>query len=336
MDSHRTKRYELKAGASGHLVLTFKELLYSLVQVQCAVPEVNRSERRPYRSHDYDATAEKAVTAFQKLEGLIITGTVTPETWKRLGERCGTRKIEHYTRYDPELASLVRGTTQASARGGDPNCMLNAVEGATGLARVFGNVRPGGTYVGHDGVHVVAPIGSKLKTLPVLAGKVIDRHDQGDGTSALDVLVNGGKYVVIYKDIKVSPAILRSLQRKQPHTLKTGDVIGIVASGGEKMGVHITLLRGGQREHDYYRGLTRRVYALAEARGKAMDKVYANKANPTLEAKYREEAERLGREKFDTENKIKAELFVDPLSSKSPIKCPGAEADPAAVIPYRK
>jgi hypothetical protein len=44
---------------------------------------------------------------------------------------------------------------------------MNAVAGATGLARPFGNVNtnpksPGFGTLGHDGPHVVAPPGSKV------------------------------------------------------------------------------------------------------------------------------------------------------------------------------
>src|SRR5437016_13789621 len=49
------------------------------------------------------------------------------------------------------------------------NCIMNAVRGGTGLARPFGNVGPTGT-IGHDGIHVVAPAGSRVTTLSPLTG----------------------------------------------------------------------------------------------------------------------------------------------------------------------
>lgn len=61
---------------------------------------------------------------------------------------------------------------------------MNAVAGATGLARPFGNVNTNPNSVGygtlgHDGPHVVAPGGSLVTTLPALTGTVIDIHTGG-------------------------------------------------------------------------------------------------------------------------------------------------------------
>src|SRR5437870_12726260 len=60
------------------------------------------------------------------------------------------------------------------------NCITNAVRGATGLARPFGNVGPTGT-IGHDGIHVVAPAGSRVTTLAPLVGTVLRIHDADEG-----------------------------------------------------------------------------------------------------------------------------------------------------------
>ena len=51
---------------------------------------------------------------------------------------------------------------------------MNGVFGSTGLARPFGNVGPIGV-IGHDSVHLVAPAGNQVTTLPALAGTVLGR-----------------------------------------------------------------------------------------------------------------------------------------------------------------
>jgi RHS repeat-associated protein len=130
----------------------------------------------------------------------------------------------------------------------NPNCITNAVAGATGLARPFGNVGPTG-IIGHDGVHVVAPPGSQVTTLPALTGTVLGRpRNQGDGLFAQDVLLAGGN-VAIYKDL--ATVSVRPGQR-----LRAGSVIGTVGEGGDYAGLHFSLLRGGRNERTAYRGLT--------------------------------------------------------------------------------
>lgn len=130
----------------------------------------------------------------------------------------------------------------------NPNCILNAVAGATELARPFGNVGPTG-IIGHDGVHVVAPAGSQVTTLPALTGTVLGRpRKQGDGLFSQDVLLDGGN-VAIYKDL--ATVSVRPGQR-----LRTGSVIGTVGEGGDYAGLHFTLLRGSRNERNYYRSLT--------------------------------------------------------------------------------
>jgi RHS repeat-associated protein len=131
----------------------------------------------------------------------------------------------------------------------NPNCILNAVRGATGLARPFGNVGPDGS-IGHDGIHVVAPPGSTVTTLGVLAGTVLGVHNQGDGLRAVDVLVPGVG-VAIYKDL--GTVNVRAGQR-----LSAGAVIGSVGAGGDYAGLHFSLLGGGRAQDRYYRSLTSR------------------------------------------------------------------------------
>ena len=142
--------------------------------------------------------------------------------------------------------------------GGPPNInwIKNAVvdkygrTASTGLARPFGNVAPNGS-IGHDGVHVVAPPGSRVITLGVLVDTVLGRHAQGDGLYAVDVLVPGVG-VAIYKDL--ATVNVRNGQR-----LTAGTVIGTLGEGGDYAGLHFALLRGGRREDAYYRSLTRQV-----------------------------------------------------------------------------
>lgn len=171
----------------------------------------------------------------------------------------------------------------------NPNCITNAVQGASGLARPFGNVGRNGE-VGHDGVHVVAPAGSKVITLPALTGKVLGIRTGGspglpDSTQQVDVLLDGGN-VAIYKDLKT--VNVRPGQR-----LKAGTVIGTVG-GGENMGLHFTLLKGGRNERNYFRDITS---------GK-------------------------------TNNKRLPSLFINPLGPNSPVNCPGVPVNNAGVTRY--
>jgi RHS repeat-associated protein len=135
----------------------------------------------------------------------------------------------------------------------NPDCIMNAVSGATGLARPFGNVGPDGR-IGHDGIHVVSPPGSEVRTLGVLAGTVLGNpHAQGDGLYAVDVLVPGVG-VAIYKD-------LATVNVKNGLQLTAGTRIGTVGKGGDYPGLHFALLSGGKAEDKYYRGLTARAAA---------------------------------------------------------------------------
>jgi murein DD-endopeptidase MepM/ murein hydrolase activator NlpD len=130
---------------------------------------------------------------------------------------------------------------------------MNAVSGATGLARPFGNVGADGS-IGHDGIHVVAPPGSTVTTLGVLAGTVLGRpHAQGDGLFAVDVLVPGVG-IAIYKD-------LGTVNVHNGQRLSAGTVIGTIGQGGDYAGLHFALLSGGKAADQYYRSLTSRAAA---------------------------------------------------------------------------
>lgn len=231
--------------------------------------------------------------------------------------------------------------TNKGIRSKNPNGIVNAVENATGIARVFGNVGEKG-QIGHDGIHVVAPVGSKITVLPALEGKVVDIHDQGDGSFALEVAVNkrGQKpFIVIYKDISIDPKIARAVKRGEHPVLKAGDVIGKTTDGGEGMGVHIALLRGGQKEHDYYRLQTRTIYSLNDPIVElAVKRNVAKKAdNPKLAERYEAQRLKLEQKQNQATMNIQASLFIDPLDAEeSPIACPDIKADPSNVEPYKK
>src|SRR5437870_208344 len=78
-------------------------------------------------------------------------------------------------------------------------CITQAVQGNRQLSQTRGFILSAdGTFVSHDGWHVIAPAGTPVTTLAALQGEVLGVHNQGDGTYAVDVLVNGG--VAIYKD----------------------------------------------------------------------------------------------------------------------------------------
>jgi len=130
----------------------------------------------------------------------------------------------------------------------NPNCIMNAVQGATGLARPFGNVGSTGV-IGHDGIHVVAPSGSRVTTLAPLTGTVLGIHDADGGkTHIVDVLLDKGGFVALYKD-------LVTVNVKKDQHLGAGSVIGTIGAyeGG---GLHFSLLNGGRAEDKYYRSLT--------------------------------------------------------------------------------
>lgn len=174
---------------------------------------------------------------------------------------------------------------------------MNAVAGATGLARPFGNVNTnpnsaGYGTLGHDGPHVVAPAGSLVTTLPALTGTVIDIHTGGspgipEKTKIVDVLLDNGN-IAIYKDLV--PGTIRVAPRQR---VSAGSLIGAVG-GGENMGLHFALLKGGMREHDAYRAITS------------------------------------GRKK----NPITTDMFINPLGPNSPVNCPGVRVNNAGVIPH--
>jgi len=130
------------------------------------------------------------------------------------------------------------------------NCIQNAVLSKnTSLARPFGNVGHTG-IIGHDGIHVVAPPGSDVTTLAPLTGTVLGIHNGGDGTHIVDVLLDHGGFVAIYKDlatVNVSP---------RQH-IGTGTIIGATGQGEGSSGLHFSLLNGGRAADKYYRGLTR-------------------------------------------------------------------------------
>jgi len=89
--------------------------------------------------------------------------------------------------------------------------------------------------------------------LAALQGEVLGVHNQGDGTYAVDVLVNGG--VAIYKDLQKP-----NLQRGQ--ILNTGALIGTIGISGENQGLHFTMLRGGRGADTAYRGITSAIAGL--------------------------------------------------------------------------
>jgi murein DD-endopeptidase MepM/ murein hydrolase activator NlpD len=138
----------------------------------------------------------------------------------------------------------------------NPNCIQNAVRGSTGLARPFGNINtnpnsPGFGNLGHDGVHAVAPAGSRVTTLPALTGRVIDIHNGGDGSKIVDVLLDNGM-VGLYKDL--TTVNVRPNQR-----LNAGSLIGRTGGVGDARnfsGLHFSLLLGGMKGHNYYRDIT--------------------------------------------------------------------------------
>jgi murein DD-endopeptidase MepM/ murein hydrolase activator NlpD len=128
------------------------------------------------------------------------------------------------------------------------NCIINAVRGASGLARPFGNVGPTGT-IGHDGIHVVAPAGSRVTTLAALTGTVLGIHNADEGkTHIVDVLLDKGGFVALYKD-------LVTVNVRPGQRLGVGSTIGTVGAyeGG---GLHFALLNGGRAADQYYRSLT--------------------------------------------------------------------------------
>jgi RHS repeat-associated protein len=140
-----------------------------------------------------------------------------------------------------------RPPTNAEGKG-NPNCIQNAVSGATGLARPFGNVGPTGS-IGHDGIHVVAPAGSRVTTLAALTGTVLGVHNADEGrTHIVDVLLDKGGFVALYKD-------LVTVNVRPGQRLGAGSTIGMVGAyeGG---GLHFALLNGGRAADQYYRSLT--------------------------------------------------------------------------------
>jgi hypothetical protein len=185
------------------------------------------------------------------------------------------------------------GAALAAMQKPNPNCILNAVQNQKGLARPFGNVGPTG-IIGHDGIHVVALAGSIVKTLPGLTGTVIDVHDGGDGTAIVDVLLDGGG-VALYKDLDPKSVAKFRGKKRNSVRLKAGDIIGKTSGGGENMGLHFALLRGGMKEHDYYRDITS------------------------------------GR----TKNPMMVGMFIDPNGPDSPVRCPGEPVNNASVNPYK-
>lgn len=125
---------------------------------------------------------------------------------------------------------------------------MNAVSGATGPDRPFGNVGPAG-IIGHDGPHVVAPPGSRVTTLPALTGTVLGIHNADGGrTHIVDVLLDKGGFVALYKDLVTVNV------RPRQH-LRAGATIGTIGAyeGG---GLHFALLNGGRQADRYYRSLT--------------------------------------------------------------------------------
>ena len=202
------------------------------------------------------------------------------------------------------------GSQNTGAQSSNPNCIMNAVSGANkSLSRPFGNVGKSGT-IGHDGVHVKAPPGSIVKTLAPLAGRVIGnpRKQGASGADAklymVDVLLNNGN-VAIYKDL--ATVNVRNGQR-----LSAGTVIGTLGAGsGESDGLHFALLKGGLRGLRSYRDLTSRIASLD---------------NSDDFADWNE-ASRL-------RDKIKVNMFINPLGANSPVNCPGVPVNNEGIEPY--
>lgn len=133
----------------------------------------------------------------------------------------------------------------------NPNCIQNAVLAkGTSLARPFGNVGPTG-LIGHDGIHVVSPPGSRVTTLPALAGTVIGPIHNADGgrTHIVDVLLDSGGFVALYKD-------LATVSVRPGQHLSAGTIIGTTGQGEGFAGLHFSLLNGGRQADRYYRSLT--------------------------------------------------------------------------------
>jgi YD repeat-containing protein len=182
----------------------------------------------------------------------------------------------------------------ANPQNPNPNCITNAVKGAKGLARPMGTLYNGG--LGHDGVHVVAPPGSKVVTLPALTGRVIDIHYEVNEIKGItvaeqvDVMLRDGN-VAIYKDLK--PGSVRV--RKGTH-LRPGMVIGQTGGSGDAAsysGLHFTLLNGNQ--HKAFRDLT------------------SKRKTPDIRP---------------------PSMFINPLGAKSKVNCPGVPVDLGGVDPY--
>jgi murein DD-endopeptidase MepM/ murein hydrolase activator NlpD len=173
---------------------------------------------------------------------------------------------------------------------------MNAVQGATGLARPLGNRSKYDGGLGHDGVHVVAPPGSKVTTLPTLTGRVLGVHSEVsyNGKTILspsvDVLLDDGN-VAVYKDLKPGSIRVRNNQR-----LRAGTVIGNTGGTGDSTsygGLHFTLLDGNQ------------------------DKAFRDLTS--------------GRVKPDVRP---PSMFINPLGPRSKVNCPGVPVDNGNVIPY--
>ena len=202
------------------------------------------------------------------------------------------------------------GSQNTGQRSSNPNCIMNAVSGATSLARPFGNVAASGR-IGHDGVHVMAPPGSTITTLNALTGTVIG-NPRRQGTSGadaklfvLDVLLSNGN-VAIYKD-------LATVNVRDGQRLTTGTVIGTLGPGsGESEGLHFAILRGRREELRRYRNLTARITALDNSNTPA-DWGKANQLR----------------------NQITVNMFINPLGANSPVNCPGVPVNNAGVNPYR-
>ena len=144
---------------------------------------------------------------------------------------------------------------------------MNAVRGAIGLNRPFGNVGPTG-IIGHDGIHVVAPSGSQVTTLSALTGTVLGIHNADEGrTHIVDVLLDRGGFVALYKD-------LVTVSVRLGQHLSAGATIGTIGAyeGG---GLHFALLNGGRQADKYYRSLTS-----TDQRNKIMVGMFTNPNGP--------------------------------------------------------
>lgn len=170
----------------------------------------------------------------------------------------------------------------------NPNCLQNAVVGSPGVGRGFdANPGPNGR-VFHDGAHALSPANAaNAVTLPALAGEVIYRNVQEYD--------NRGRPALYTVDVRptngnfiVTYKDLASTGVQVGQQLAAGSVIGTVRPAGDPrsyIGLHVTLV------------------------------------NPEFYNAFRQETRRQSQQnRLGTTNT--RQMFIDPLGSNSPIRCP--------------